>query len=120
MGSIPPKTKITTLKTEVDELKNPTDRPPPGTPREAVQVIDRQRLLAAWESNVKTLRGVIEQMEIAHRIHTTTRLVSFIVLICNLVLLFSMLTQLEQMERTVKVIQTSVEEHRKMEPVGRP
>jgi len=107
MGSIPPKQhqKINELKTEVEELQNPTDRPPAGTPREGVQIIDRQRLMAAWESNVKTLRGVLDQMAIAQQTNMLTRWITIATLICNLAILAYMTVQIGKITSMVHRIE---------------
>jgi len=118
MGSIPPKQtqKINELKVEVEELKNPTERPTIGTPREGMQVIDRQRLMAAWESNVKTLRGVLEQMGITQRSNVMTRWVTLVTLLFNIIVLAFVMFQLEKMTSMVHQV---VESHivHKCEPI---
>lgn len=72
-------TKIDEMKAEAEGLENPATglhQLPPGAtglPRPNAQLVDRQRLLAAWEANVRTLRGVITQLEINARVMKLTR-----------------------------------------------
>lgn len=71
------KTPTDELKADTEQLENPlTGRhrspPPLGMPPPAVPV-DRVRLLQAWESNVRTLKGVVKVLEQAQRDLRLTR-----------------------------------------------
>ena len=115
MQSKIPTPKLAELSTELDELKNPTDRPPTGTPREAVQIIDRSRLLAGWESNVNTMRGVLRQLAIAERTNLLTRILMLASVLFNILLLSFVMVQLDQITQKVVNLELTIVEHRKLE-----
>jgi hypothetical protein len=92
------------LAAELDELKNPTDRPPATTPREGLQVIDRERLFAAWESNVKTMRAIIGQLQRNEKSEQITRFVMLCSVIMNLLILGFVVYQIEQLTEGHRVV----------------
>jgi hypothetical protein len=71
-------TKIEEMKAATESLENPATGlhqlpGQAGLPRPNAQLVDRGRLLQAWESNVKTQRGVIAQLELNQKSMRITR-----------------------------------------------
>src|SRR6185295_19483070 len=97
--------KINELKTELAGLENPSVRPPAGAPSQTVQVVDRARLLAAWESNIKTMTGVLEQLSIVQRTNTITRVATLVTLLLNVALFAFVLAQVARMTALVEQIE---------------
>lgn len=110
-------TKIEEMKVDADSLDNPMTGmhglPPstpglPSLPRTNSQLVDKARLLQAWESNVKTLRGVIDQLQLNASAMRLTRWFTVCVLVVILALGYLLRVQsLEVIERTQQV-QTQV------------
>lgn len=97
--------KITELKSEVAGLDNPSARPPASAPKEAVQVVDRSKLLAAWESNIKTMQGVLEQLSFSQRTNMITRIATLLTLLLNVALFAFVLEQVSHMTSLVERIE---------------
>lgn len=106
MSSMKPP-KIEELKTELEELQNPTDRPAKDAPKASVQLVDRQRLLAAWESNVNTMRGVLQQLTNVQSTNLITRIVALVSVCFNLLLLAFVMLQLSKIVDLVQRIEST-------------
>lgn len=99
------------LQLEVDLLKNPTDKPPPlPEARAAMQLVDKHRLLAAWDSNVRTMKGVLVQLEISRRTNVLTRVLALGATLVNVIMLYVVIDHVRVGVEDVRVIKTAVVE----------
>lgn len=102
MASMNP--KISELVDQVEQLNNPSDRPPASTPAANVQIIDRAALLKAWEANIATQKGVIAQLEAAQRSDRMTRLLVIGATVVNIALFIYVFKQVERIGDMIHVM----------------
>jgi len=79
------------LQREIEGLENPSGRPPPMSHEENarnMQLIDRARLLTAWESNVRTLKSVIGMLKTARATAYVTIGAAILATIANAAMLY--------------------------------
>jgi len=108
------KTTTDELHVEVDELRNPTDPPTltniriPQIPPHDVIRADKQRLLMAWESNVKTMKGVLVQLGVSQQTNMLTRALALLAMMVNCAFLYLVISKVEEGVRAVDQMRQQV------------